>query len=133
MTTVPYDFGEAKAAIERASQNMKSSEQFTRDAYDRAGAAEKAYRIALARKIVELHAEGIAWTVTQDLAKGDPQVAHLRYERDVAEGVKEAAVSATWRHTADRKDLTGLVEWSRRVSPDGQHGEHLRESVRAAA
>lgn len=124
----PYDWSEAKAAIERASLNMKSAEEFTREAFKMAGAAEKAYRVALARRIVELRADGTPATVCLDLAKGDPQIADLRYRRDVAEGVKEAAKSATWRHTADRKDLTGLVEWSRRVAPDGQ-----LEPIRRAA
>jgi hypothetical protein len=117
----PYDWAEAKAAIERASQNMKSAEEFTREAYKLAGAAEKAYRVALAKRIVELRAEGVPATVCLDLAKGDAAIADLRFRRDVAEGVKEAAKSATWRHTADRKDLTGLVEWSRRVAPEGQY------------
>jgi hypothetical protein len=40
----------------------------------------------------------------QDLAKGDKHVADLRFKRDVAEGIREAAVSALWRHTADRRE-----------------------------
>ncbi|HET6866216.1 MAG TPA: hypothetical protein VFH80_09840, partial [Solirubrobacteraceae bacterium] len=92
-----------------------------------------AYRVALAKKIVELHAGGAAWTVCQDLARGDQSVADLRYRRDVAEGVKEAAQNAVWRHTADRKDLGKLVDWSMRVAPDGQHEESSSSSMRRAA
>ncbi len=117
----PYDFAQARAAITVASQNMKAAEEFTRKAYADLAAAERAYRVALASRIVELHAEGAAWTVCQDLARGDRAVADLRYRRDVAEGVREAASSATWRLTADRKDLAALVDWSKRVAPDGQY------------
>lgn len=122
----PYDFGQARDLINGAKVAMQNAEQFTREAYKDAAAKEKAYRVALARRITELHGEGAAWTVCQDLARGDERVAHLRYERDVAEGVKEAAQSATWRLTADRKDLAALVAWSMRVAPDGQMDEPVR-------
>lgn len=122
----PYDFAQARAAITTASENMKNSEAFTRKAFEDAANAERAYRVALAQKIVELHAGGSAWTVCQDLARGDRSVADLRYRRDVAEGVKEAAQSATWRHTADRKDLSKLVDWSMRVGVTGQYEEMPR-------
>ena len=117
----PYSFDEARQAITQASQNMKASEDFTRKAYEEHAAAERAYRVALAKKIIELHAEGVAWSSCSDLARGDRDVADLRYRRDVAAGVREAAQSATWRLTADRKDLLALVEWSKKVAPDGQY------------
>jgi hypothetical protein len=120
---VPYDFGQARDKIEQAKRAMQASEQATRDAYAGYARAERAYRMALATRILELHADGIAWTVTADIARGDKKVADLRYHRDVAEGVKEAAQSATWRLTADRKDLAALIDWSKRVSPDGQYDE----------
>lgn len=121
----PYDFGEARTAINAAKAAMAASEVATRDAYKVYAAAEQAYRMALAKKILELHADGIAWTSTADIARGDKQVADLRYRRDVAEGVKEAAQAATWRHTADRKDLAALVAWSMRVAPLGEYDEDL--------
>lgn len=125
----PYSFAEAREAITTASQNMRNAEQFVRQAFEQAAAAERAYRVALARKIVELHAGGAAWTVCQDLARGDKEVADLRYKRDVADGVKEAAQNATWRMTADRKDLGKLVDWSMRVAPDGQMDEPIRRAA----
>ena len=118
---VPYDFGEAREAARRAASNQRQGEDNLREASAKLADAEKAYRIALARKIVEVHANGSAWTVAQDLARGDESVAELRYLRDVAKGVFEATQSAIWRYTADRKDCLELIEWSRRVAPDGQH------------
>lgn len=120
MTALPYDYGEAKAAIERASVAQRGAEEQVRDAYRQHADAERAYRITLAKVILELHAGGTAWTICPDLARGDPRVADLRYRRDVALGVREAAQSAVFRHTADRRELEQLVNWSLRVAPDGQ-------------
>jgi hypothetical protein len=97
---------------------MKAAEAARIQASQRAAESERVYRIALSRKIVELHADGVAWTVAQDVARGDEKVAQLRYERDIARGVLDVSEQVTWRHTADRRDLTELVKWSGRV-PDG--------------
>lgn len=120
---VPYDFGQARTAVQTASEAMKAAEQFRRDASKDLAEAERTYRVALARKIVEVHGDGSAWTVSQDLARGDKAVADLRYERDVAKGVLDAAETVAWRHTADRRDLSKLIDWSMRVAPDGQTEE----------
>lgn len=121
----PYSFGEARAAIERASVAQRNAEDRIREAYRDYGEAERAYRKALAVRITELRAEGTPATACADLARGDKHVADLRYRRDVFEGVREAAKSAVWRHTADRRELEQLVDWSRRVSPDGQYSDEL--------
>lgn len=116
----PYDFDEARSAINTAKAQQAAAEAQIKQAFRDYGAAERAYRMALAVEIVKLRAESTPATVCQDLAKGMPKVADLRYKRDVAEGVKEAALSAIWRHTADRRELEQLVSWSMRVAPDGQ-------------
>lgn len=116
----PFDFNEARSAVRDASQAMKAAESNRRDASKSLAEKERAYRVALARKIVEVHADGAAWTVAQDLARGDKHVADLRYERDVAKGVLDAAETVAWRHTADRRDLSSLINWSQRVAPEGQ-------------
>lgn len=130
MTTAPYDFTEAREAARRAASNQQNGEQNLRDASAKLAEAERSYRMALARTIVQVHADGAAWTVAQDLARGDEKVAELRYLRDVAKGVFEAAQSAIWRYTADRKDCLELIQWSMRVSPDGQYEQ---PGVRRAA
>lgn len=114
MTIAPYDFGEAVAAARRAAEAQKAGEQAVRDASADLAERERDFRRALARKIVEVHAGGAAWTVAQDLARGDDGVADLRYARDVAQGVLEAAQQRAWRHTADRKDVLEFINWSRR-------------------
>jgi hypothetical protein len=42
------------------------------------------------------------------------EVARLRRERDIAEGVREAMQQAAWRRAADRKDTQRFIDWSAR-------------------
>lgn len=49
------------------------------------------YRTALAKKIVELRAEGTPVTIISDLVRGDIDIAKLRFEKDIAEGLVESA------------------------------------------
>lgn len=126
---IPYSFGEAKEAAARGAAGQVAGERALRDSRTKLAQAELAYRKALAVQIVTEHANGAAWTVAQDLARGDEKVAQLRYERDVAEGVYEAAQTASWRHAADRKDVLELIQWSRRVAPDGQQDDPALRSV----
>lgn len=116
----PYDFGEAKAAHARAARDATAAESFTAQCSDEYADAEKAYREALAKKMVELHNEGKAWTVVENLAKGDSQVADLKRQRDIAEGLKKAAEQMSWKVNANRRALEQLVDWSQRVNLGGE-------------
>lgn len=124
----PFDFEKARQAINVAKGVQARAEDEVRVAYRNFAKARQDYQLALAVAIVRIRAEHPA-TVALDLARGDKVVAQLRYEKDVAEGVMEAAKSAIWRHTADRKDLARLVDWSRRVAPDGQEDSELRKAA----
>jgi hypothetical protein len=114
MSNRPYEFGDAREAATRASRAQVSAEDFIKESARAFAIAEEAYRIALAERIVELHAQGTAWSVCGDVARGDRHVAKLRRERDIAEGVRDAAVQACWRRTADRRDTERFIEWSMR-------------------
>lgn len=115
MSDAPYDFGQARAAAGRASSAQQQAENFIREAAKDAAEKEEAYRVALAKEIVRQHAEeGRAWTVCPDLARGNPDVARLRRERDIAEGVVEAAKQMAWRRAADRRDTERFIDWSMR-------------------
>lgn len=127
----PYDFPEAVAACRRAAEAQRQGEQAVRDAAADLAEKERAYRLALAKAITEVHADGAAWTVAQDLARGRKDVADLRYERDVAAGVMEAAQQRAWRHTADRKDVLELLQWSRLVHGRDDVGQQPAWTPRA--
>lgn len=122
MNPAPYDFSEAREAARKASEAQAATEAALRDATRNRAEKERAYRVALAERILTAHGdEGVAWSACQDIARGDENVARLRYERDVADGIVEALAQAGWRHAADRKDLQRLIAWSERVAPDGQY------------
>lgn len=83
--------------------------------------------------LLENHADGKAWTVCGDLARGEPRVAALRRDRDVAEGVLEATKQAAFRRGADRRDLSRLVEWSqRRDLADDHQGQREPDMAQPA-
>lgn len=111
----PYDFGGAVDAVNNAKTAQKLAEDFVKTCWAEFGRKRKAYQMALAKKILELKAAGQPSTYLLELARGDEDVARLRFEKDVAEGVKDAAQSALWRHSADRKDLREFLQWSKTV------------------
>jgi hypothetical protein len=114
MTEAPYTFAEATARAGALSAKQEAAEAATREAYAVYAEAERAYRVALAKRITELRAEGAAATLAADLARGDTDVADLRYRRDVAEGVVEAAKQSGWRLQANRRDGHEFIAWSMR-------------------
>jgi hypothetical protein len=114
VTQAPYTFAEARQAAENASRLQKAAEDFIRQAARESARAEERYRVALAEEIVEQHAAGVAWSSAPDLARGNKRVAELRRQRDIAEGVREAAMQAAWRRAADRKDTQRFIDWSMR-------------------
>ena len=105
----------ARHAEREASKNQQEAEAHMIEAAKSLADAERAYRMALAKAIVRIHGDGVAWSVCADLARGDAEVADLRFARDIAKGVKDAADEAAYRHSADRRALGRLVEWSQRI------------------
>lgn len=111
----PFLIEDARAAAHKASEQQRTVENLIRDNSKKLAEAERQYRLALTTKILYLHAQdGVAWTACDVIARGDKQVADLRYARDIAKGVLEAAVQQGFRYGADRRDLHRLIEWSQR-------------------
>lgn len=108
--TAPWTFEQAVARCSDASRRQHDAEDAYRQAARDFAKAEEAYRRSLAERIVIEHADGAAWTVAPDLARGNPIVAGLRRDRDIAEGVREALLQACWRRVADRKDSQRFAE-----------------------
>lgn len=109
-----WGFDESVSKSRAASAAQAHCEREIRVAYAKAGEAESAYRQALAEAITRLHGEGVAWSACRDVATGDQHVAALRLARDVAVGVREAAVQAAWRAAADRRDVARFADHSLR-------------------
>ena len=114
--TGPWDFAQAITRSNAIKAAQAQAETFYKDCARDYAKAEEAYRIALAQEIVRKHEDdGVAWSVAPDLARGDKRVAELRRKRDVAEGMKDAALQALWRLAADRRDLGRFIDWSART------------------
>lgn len=59
-----------------------------------AAEAEQSYRVKLAERILTLREDGYPATLIGDLARGDREVASLKFERDCAEVVYDNAREA---------------------------------------
>lgn len=127
----PFAFDQAKRAVIRSSRAQEEGEAFLRTAARQHADAERAYRKALAEEIVRLKSERTAVTAAGDIARGKPEIADLKFLRDLAEGIYEAAKQASFRHSADRRALDQLIAWSMRVSLDGQGRESEEDKRRA--
>lgn len=114
MNSAPWSFDEARDACRKAAHAQESAEDEVRRAAQGLAVAEESYRVELAKRIVELRADGQAATVCADLARGDAKVAGLRRRRDIADGVYEAVKQAAWRHNQNRKDAQRFADWSMR-------------------
>lgn len=55
---------------------------------------EYKYKTALSKRLVELRAEGQAVTHLSDIARGEPEIAKLRLDRDIAEGLYDSSKEA---------------------------------------
>lgn len=112
----PWDFARAMANSNAIRAAQAQAEEFYKACAKDYAIKEERYRVALASEIVHQHDdEKVAWTVAPDLARGNAEVARLRKDRDIAEGMKDAALQALWRLAADRRDLGRFIEWSARV------------------
>ena len=56
--------------------------------------AERDYKVALSKKIMEERANGTTVTIISDVCRGDSDIARLRFERDCAEVVYKSAMEA---------------------------------------
>jgi hypothetical protein len=127
----PWSFAEAVERCRSTSIAQENLEASLQDAYKDYAQKEEAYRKALAGEIVKQHLNGVAWSTAPDIARGNSEVARLRMERDVSEGVKEALTQAAWRANANRKDAQRFADWSQRRELAEFHGREPAEQFGA--
>lgn len=72
--------------------------------------AEHDYRVAMRQKILEERANGTPVTIISDLCRGDPDVAKLRIERDIALTVYESAKEAIQTYKLQIRILDAQIE-----------------------
>lgn len=112
-TLHPLQIPDAREAAHKASEFQRAVEDQIRNASRELAEAERQYRLKLTTRILHLHAQDeVAWTACETIAKGEPEVAGLRYKRDVAKGMLEAVQQQGFRCGADRRDLHRMIRWS---------------------
>lgn len=112
----PMDFAAAVAASREASEAQHNAERYYAQCGRECADAERAYREGLAQAITRIKSEGGSISAARDLARGDKHVAGLCFNRDLAEGLRDAASQSIWRHTADRRELEQFLDWSKKAS-----------------
>ena len=76
--------------------------------------AERDYRVAMSRKILEERDKGTPVTIISDICRGTPEIAKLRFERDRAEVVYKSTMEAINGYKLQIRILDAQVgrEWS---------------------
>lgn len=72
--------------------------------------AEHDYRVAMRQKILAERSNGTPVTIISDICRGDPEVAKLRLERDIALTVYESAQEAINGYKLQIRILDSQVE-----------------------
>ena len=72
--------------------------------------AEHDYRVCMRKKMLDERAKGTPVTIISDLCRGDPEVAKLRLERDIAKTVYESAQEAINGYKLQIRILDAQVE-----------------------
>jgi hypothetical protein len=76
--------------------------------------AERDYRIALAKKILELRANGIPVSIINDLARGDEKIANLKMKRDIEESLYESNMQRIYECKINIDWLQSQIEAERK-------------------
>ena len=72
--------------------------------------AEHDYRVAMRKKVLEERAKGTPVTIISDLCRGEPEVARLRLNRDIAKTVYESAQEAINGYKLQIRILDSQIE-----------------------
>lgn len=77
--------------------------------------AEATYRMALSKKILEERDKGTPVTIISDVCRGDKEIARLKFTRDVAEVMYQAAMEAINIYKIEARQLEAQIdrEWNR--------------------
>lgn len=81
--------------IEKTMENaLKSLSEYKNYAKDYA-MKEQIYRVALSKRLVQRKSEGYSVTNLSDIVRGEEDIAKLKFERDIAEGLMKSAEKGT--------------------------------------
>ena len=80
-------WNDIEQAMEDLQKTLSNYKEYQKDYAKK----EYTYRVALSKELVRLRAEGQAVTHLADIARGKEEIAKLRFDRDIAEGLVHSA------------------------------------------
>jgi len=86
---------------------VKLSEQ--KDLVTNSAQTEHDYRVALAKKMMELRVDGEKVTIMPDLSRGDKVVAKLKLDRDIAKGMADSCRQAIRALQASMSGIQSMI------------------------
>lgn len=90
-------------------KDLRAANEAMRGSGVRYAEAERDYKVAKAKKTLELRAEGFPVTITQDVVMGCADVANLRFDRDCAQVEYESDRELIWSLKLELKLLDAEI------------------------
>jgi len=110
---------EALRGLEEKNRQLTMKNDEYTPLTERYAAAKRDYRIARAKKMMEIKMAGTSITLIPNLANGDGIVADLRYKMDVAEGVVKANVESMKDIRSAIDSYRSILTWLREEKTRG--------------
>lgn len=100
---------EIEEIMDKAEKSLSEYKKLQKDYAEK----EYKYRTALSKRLLERRAEGQPVTHLADIVKGEPDIAKLRFDRDIAEGLKNSAEKGTDFYKLYARLMDGQIqrEW----------------------
>jgi hypothetical protein len=112
----PLDLDDGRRAAHHQAQIQRRALLELEERVEAAAEAEHAYRVALAKKMLQLRESGVQITVLSDVARGEEEIATLKQARDIADGMVVAQRERVRELEGERAMLRELLEYSRRAT-----------------
>ena len=98
-----------------AGQQLKSDAKYLKELAQDKAESERKYKKALAKKIMRLKDEKYPATLINDLARGDDEVADLRYYRDLARVQYDTAKSCMRSAEVQVSAIQSILRYSAEI------------------
>lgn len=82
---------EIEEVLKKAEQSLSEYKKCQKDY----AVAKYNYQTSLSKRLLERRAEGLPVTNLSDIVKGEPDIAKLRFDKDIKEGLKDSAEKGT--------------------------------------
>lgn len=84
-------WNDIEKTMENALKSLSEYKNYTKDY----AMKEQIYRVALSKRLVQRKSEGYSVTNLSDIVRGEEDIAKLKFERDIAEGLMKSAEKGT--------------------------------------